>query len=105
MCALADDSTKSSVVLDHELDPREEPRSFKNHDMKVTALVTETQDCRIFRFNEGADQFAGAAAAFVTVGTEIVAVSGLVQLGFPLSICNRFIVTFSLPCSTSTSRK
>jgi hypothetical protein len=46
MCALADNSTKSSVVLDHELDPREEPRSFKNHDMKVTALVTETQDCR-----------------------------------------------------------
>jgi len=38
MCALADDTTKSSVVLDHELDPREEPRSFKNHDMKVTAL-------------------------------------------------------------------
>lgn len=105
MCALADDSTKSSVVLDHELDLREEPQSFKNHDMKVTTLETETQDCRIFRFNEGTDQLAAAAAAVVTVGTEIVAVSGLVQLGFPLSICNRFIVTFSLPCSTSTSRK
>ena len=52
-----------------------------------------------------ADQCAGAAAAFVIVGTETLAVSGFVQLAFPFFICNRFMVTFNLPCATSTSRK